>query len=483
VGTALALAAFALLLAAGAMVIWLRPVAALFLFLVGLAAHNAVMDALWSAGLRGGALTAVEAWKEILLAVALARVATDAVRARALPFRPRAVDALALAFGAVVVAYALVPQSALGGVADTHAVAQSMRNDLVPVAAYFLGRALRLGGADLRRLAWTALGVAATVAALGLVDVYAVSIGWWRTNGTVGYFRHLGFRFHGTGGLPENFIYNTGSEQHFLRRLVSTFLSPLGSAYLFVVAVLLAVGLLRRRVAVALLVVVGAGLLWTFSRASLVALAAGLVVLALARRRPLPLVAAAATIGIALAWVHVFPSIGPTGHWTRADLVYQRQQARLHGPQAANPASPDESSVREHWTSLRDGIRTIAHHPQGYGLGNAGETALRNGTRPRAGESTYTQLGVELGVLGGVLFVAWSLALLAGLLRSRRAWSAAVVAAFAAVLVVAVQTDVLGVPWVTYCVWGIGGVLLAPLAASQEEPAAPSMVESRTAVA
>jgi O-Antigen ligase len=471
VGTAVALAAFALVLAAGAVAVWRWPLLALYLFLVGLALHNAVMDALWAAGLHGRALTVVEAWKEVVLAVALARVATDAVRARALPFRFGIVDALALAFGAAVVVYALVPQSSLGGSAGAHAVALGVRNDLVPVAAYFLGRSLRLGGAELRRLAWTALGVAAVVAALGLVDVYAVSIGWWRTNGTVGYFRHLGFRFHGTGGLPENFVYNTGSEQHFLRRLVSTFLSPLGSAYLFVVALLLAAGLLRRRAAVALVVVAAAGLLWTFSRASLVALAAGLVVLAVARRHPLPLVAAAATIGIAFAWVHVFPSIGPTGHWTRADLVYQRQQAKLHGPQASNPASPDESSLREHWTSLREGVRTVVHHPQGYGLGNAGETALRSGTTPRAGESTYTQLGVEVGVVGGILWLAWSLALLVGLLRSRREWAPAVAAAFAAVLAVAVQTDILGVPWVTYCVWGLAGTLLALRPVAQEERA------------
>src|ERR1700757_1831326 len=81
---------------------------------------------------------------------------------------------------------------------------------------------------------------------------------------------------NGTGGLPENFIYNTGSEQHFLRRLVSTFLSPLASAYLMVVALLL---LPRRRLAAALGALAFAGLLFTFSRSSLVALTGGLVVL------------------------------------------------------------------------------------------------------------------------------------------------------------------------------------------------------------
>src|SRR5204862_7666285 len=137
------------------------------------------------------------------------------------------------------------------------------------------------------------LAVASAVAAIGLVDVYAVSISWWRASAVVDYFhRHLGYDYHGTGGLPENFVYNTGSEDHFLRRLVSTFLSPLASGYLFVVAVLVAAAALRRRAAIVLGAVVFVGLLYTFSRSSLIALAAGFVVLAPVRREAWPLAAA-----------------------------------------------------------------------------------------------------------------------------------------------------------------------------------------------
>ena len=215
------------------------------------------MAALYAAGVRGSTLTAITAWKEILLAVALARVVLEALRERRLPFKPWLGDWLALAFAALAVVYALIPQSALGGHAGHHAVALALRHDVVPVGAYFLGRSLLARRDDLRRLAWTLLGVAGFVAALGLVDVYAVSIGWWRTNGVVDYFhRHLGYDYHGTGehpgvaGLPENFIYNVGGDKPFLRRLVSTFLSPLASGYLFVVALLVAAAALRRRVAV-----------------------------------------------------------------------------------------------------------------------------------------------------------------------------------------------------------------------------------------
>jgi hypothetical protein len=467
---------YALLLAVAAAAVWRRPVVALYLFVAGLALHNAVMAALYAAGVRGSTLTAISAWKEILLAVALARVILHGVRRRRLPFRPGAADWLALAFGVLAVVYALVPQSALGGGAGHRAVALALRHDVVPVGAFFLGRSLRLGRDDLRRLAWTLLGTAGAVAAIGLVDVYAVSIGWWRTNGVIDYFhQHLGYDYHGTGtrlekpggatyGLPENFVYNVGGDKPFLRRLVSTFLSPLASGYLFVVALLVTASVLRaRKVVLGLALVTAAGLLWTFSRSSLLALAVGLVVLAALRRRPLELGAAVLTVAVAIGWAQVFPKIGPTGNWTRVDLTYQHQLAHAQQRQGSFTAtSTSEPSLHEHWESLKAGLRTMIHHPQGFGLGNVGQTASRTGTPLKAGESNYTELGVELGVAGAVLWTAWGLALLAGLVRAgrREPWAAGVAAAFAAILVLAIQTDVIGDPWVAYCVWALAGALV-----------------------
>jgi O-Antigen ligase len=479
--TVVELGLYALLLAVAAAAIWRRPVVALSLFLVGLAAHNAVMAALYAAGVRGSTLTLITAWKEILLAVALLRVLRDALRDRRLPFTPWLGDWLALAFAALVVVYALIPQSALGGQAGAHTVALALRHDVVPVGAYFLGRSLLLRREDLRRFAWTLLGVAGLVAALGLADVYAVSIGWWRTNGVVDYFHlHLGYDYHGTGehpavaGLPENFIYNVGNDKPFLRRLVSTFLSPLGSSYLFVVALLITAAALRRSVlSVVLSLVAAAGLLWTFSRASLIALAAGMIVLAAVRRRPLGLAAAVLTVAVAFGWAHVFPKIGPTGNWTTADRCYQHNRKPCSAAGAPAPSAPtgaftatstNEPSLHSHWVSLRAGVRTVVHHPQGFGLGNAGQTASRTGgeTPVRAGESDYTELGVELGVFGSLLWIAWGLALLAGLVRAGydERWAAGLAAAFAAVLVLAIQTDVIGDPWVAYCVWSLAGALV-----------------------
>jgi len=81
----------------------------------------------------------------------------------------------------------------------------------------------------------------------------------------------------------------------------------------------------------------------------------------------------------------------------------------------------------------------------------------------KAGESNYTELGVETGLAGVLLFIAWSLALLVGLVRT--AWggdraAAAVAAALAATLALAIQTDAIGVPWLAYALWWLAGALV-----------------------
>jgi hypothetical protein len=466
----LALAAYGLLLVPGAVLVWRRPVVALYAWIVGLAAHNAVMAALYGGGVRGGALTAIQAWKEILLAVALARVALEARRAGRLAFRVHPADVLAVAFAAVVCVYAVLPQSWLDGSADHGAIGLALKHDLVPVGAYFLGRSVILRGEDLIRLVWTVVGTAAAVAVLGLLDDFFVPISWWRDSAVVDYFhKHLGYDYHGTGGLPENFVFNNGGDaEGFYRRLVSTFLGPLASAYTFVVALLVAAAFLRRaRILIPLSAAIFAGLLFTFSRSSLLALAAGLVVLAFVRRRWWPVAAAIATLAVSVAWVHVFPHVAPQGKWTQQDLVEQRNNAKNQPGASGSAGSIDEPSIHSHWISLREGVHTVIHHPQGFGLGNAGQTASRTGTTIKAGESNYTEIGAETGLFGALLWTAWGLAIFVALVSTAwrtRWWSAAgIAAAFGATLVLAVQTDVIGDPWMAYCLWALAGIALRPL--------------------
>jgi hypothetical protein len=494
-----ALAIFAVLLAVAAAFVWRRPVVALYLFVVGLAAHNAVMAALYGAGVHGGALSVIILWKEALLGVALARVAYDAVRERRRPFRPIAADWLALAFLALLVLYALIPQSVLGGSAGAKARVYAFHHDALAIGGYVLGRSLQLGRLHLQRLAVALVSTGVVMAVVGLVDDYAVPISWWRRSAVPDFFnKQLGYDYHGTGRLPENFVYNVGGDKPFLRRLVSLFLTPLGTSYVLVVALVVAAALAwvwRRRLGlvVVAVVVMAAGLLWTFSRASVLALAAGLCVLALLLRRWWPVGAAALTVGVGIAFAHVFPSIGPTGHWTAADLAYQHQQAHLHPTVSNSALSANESSIHSHLVNLRDGLRTVGKHPQGYGLGNAGTIAVRLDVPIKAGESDYTELGVETGLVGMLVFVAWGLTLLWSVCRAAvsardgivQAATAGIAAAFAAVLVLAVQTDIYGVPWVALSVWTLAGAAVSAVASEQRHvermPAEPDVAERQRA--
>ena len=368
---AAALVVYAVALAAGGLAVWRRPVYAVYAFVVGLALHNALMAGLFALGIEGTPLSLIAAWKEVLLAVALARVARDAIAARRLPFRPALVDALALVFAAFVLLYAVLPQSALGGEADATTILYALRHDLACVAAYFLGRSIELP--PLRRLV---LVTAAAVAVLGIVEMYTVPIERWEDASVPAYFHEqLGFDHHGPRGLPENFVFNTGDENDLLRRAVSTFLSPLGTAYLLVVA--LCFWAVRPRDDWPLAAIAAVGLLFTFTRAALLVLAGALLVIAFVQRRWWPVAAAAVSLAVAVVWTQVYPSIAPETTWSQADLAYQREQAKQAGCHARRDGRARRAVDSQPSAGAADGVETVVEHPQGFGLGNAGATALR----------------------------------------------------------------------------------------------------------
>jgi hypothetical protein len=423
---------------------------ALFAFAVALPFHNLAMALLWGAGVRNFALDAISAWKEILLALALGAIVW---RRRGIPFKSTSTDWLALAYAALVLLYALIPQDWLGGEASARGVLYGLRHDLTPVAAYFLGRGITLTATDRRRLGLAILGVAGVVAAWGLVDIYALSLQTWRDSGVAGWFgEQLGLNYsNGLSGLPENWVYNTGDERP-LRRLVSTFLSPLATGYLLVVAILLAATWQRSRWLSALTGLLAVGLFFTYSRTSIAALALGLLVLAYALRNWWPVAAAAVLLAAAFFFVRAYPDLAPETRFTAAELQVQRQGGQVE-PTSGDPFDPGEASFDSHLDNLREGLETVVTHPQGFGVGNAGVTAKRTGGEIKAGESTYVELGVETGLLGLLAFVAWCVALLRVTIR-RAPWLGA---SLAAVLVLGIQTDVTGVHWLAFVLWALAG--------------------------
>jgi hypothetical protein len=438
------------------------PPLVVVVFVVGLALHNLVMAELWELGVRGLALDIAAAWKDALLVAALAAALWSA---HALPVSSWA-DRLALAFAGIVVVYWLLPQSWLGGDATARGEVLALRHHLLPVAAYFLGRLLVLSDRELRRIAVALTGVAVAVALWGLVDVYAVPLQWWRDSGVPGWFgEQLGLSYTGLSGLPENWVLNTGDEQNPVRRLVSSFLSPLATAYVLVVALLYLIARKPSRWTVVAAGVVYVGLLWTHTRAAFLVLAGGLVVLAAAQRRWFPIGLAVASLLIGVGFVKAFPDIGPSTSYTQQELVILRAQGAETPDVDADPLSIDDSSTASHLRNLRDGTRAVARHPQGYGLGNSGVSASRTRVTLLAGESTYTELGIDTGVAGVSAFVGWMLAVLLAL-RRRSAW---MTAAWAAVLAIGVQTDVIGVHWIAYVVFALAGASVG----REQQPDAP----------
>lgn len=411
------------------------------------------MAQLWEIGVRGTALDVVAAWKEAVLLIAILAVGWHVRRWPAV----RAADVLALAYALVIVAYWLLPSGWLDGDATARGELLALRHHLFPVAGYALGRLVSAAWPDRERFGNLVAMVAVVVVVVGLVDLAFIPLQSWRESGVPGWYREqLGLDYEGLSGLPENWIFNTGDEENPLRRLVSTFLSPLASAYLLVVALIYVSSRPFRWFWGLLTVLLYVGLLYTHTRAALAALAVGLVVLALAQRRPAPAVLGVLSVVVGAVFLAAYPTLGPTTSYTPEELEWLRQNAEQEGATSDDPFSGGESSTASHWRNLREGVRVVIEHPQGYGLGNAGVVAKRTGVEIRAGESTYTELGVDAGIVGLAAFVLWSLALLAGLWR-REAWLAA---AFTAVLLLALQTDVIGVHWLAFTVWGAAGLAL-----------------------
>jgi len=368
-------------------------------------------------------------------------------------------DRLALLYAALVILYWVVPQGWLGdGGATQKGQLLAARHDLIPVAAYFLGRLLVITPSTWRRLSLALVGIAAAVTAWGLADVYLVPLQWWRDSGVQGWFEEqLGLDYsEGLSGLPENWVLNTGDELNPIRRLGSTFLSPLATAYVLVIVLLYLVA--RRRpwwVAVAGAVAY-VGLLWTHTRAAFLALALGLIVLAIVQRRLLPLGLAVASLFVGVGFVKAFPTIGPSTSYTQAELEILRQGGQQNPGVDSDPLAGGDASTASHWRNLREGVRTVVRHPQGFGLGNAGVNASRTGVEIKAGESTYTEIGVETGVVGLAVFIAWLVAVLTRLWR-RSAWLSA---AWVAMLAIGVQTDVIGVHWIAYVLFALAGAAI-----------------------
>src|SRR5205823_1169399 len=152
-------------------------------------------------------------------------------------------DLLVAVFAGVAVIYTVLPPSLLHGSANLQQRVIGLRVLLLLPLLYLFGRVFQpRSRADLRWVAWAILGSAAAVGLFGLWELWLVPTPDWFGWGVNQLSAWLGFVYNGPKGLPANF-FQTTADGLLLRRMVSTYVSPLGIAYAGLVVVPLAVAL------------------------------------------------------------------------------------------------------------------------------------------------------------------------------------------------------------------------------------------------
>ena len=450
------------LVAAGLWLTWRRPFVGIGLLVAGMAFHSFVLMWLIHVGTPAVLVRAVQGWKELILlllaGVAISRISRsrhDGSLGRLIP-----TDWLMIAFAGVAVAYFLVPSSVLhSGINFSQRLVGFRMVFLIPLV-YFLGRNLE-ARSDRERLAvvWLTLGAAGVVASFGIFELFFVPTRTWLDWGVNQYTSFMGFTYHGPAGLPENFFL-TLPDGTLIRRMVSTYISPLGIAYTAIVLFPLAVAVVDRRVPqrtarwiamLMTLLIVAVAL--SITRLALLALVGEAVLLWLFLRRAW--IAGLAPVLLVGALLAFFP-------YTTIAPAVDRDLGTVNRPGLQWGLSND-SSAREHSGYLIQDLKFDLGHPLGLGTG---ASTIRYGNLVGTGESAVLGMFGDLGWIGGGLYLTlYLLAIWHGwraLRMSRKASLEEVMPLVACVggfglFAITMTSDVWGDLSVTYLFWWAAG--------------------------
>jgi hypothetical protein len=391
------------------------------------------------------------AWKETLaLGVVLAGARNFIASGR----RADALDRLGLGFVAIALVYLAVQHTILPSAPSSSSTRLlGFRQDAGFVLLLLGARHAPLPPGFLRRAGTAAFVVAAIVACIAIFSELDSS-GWNHfVVRTVQYTRYEQAVLH---TKPVNFydIRTYGSVGGIrILRAGSVFLNPLTLGFYLVLG--FALGLERiargqsRFLGLASLLAITAGILLTQTRSAIV----GALVVAL---------------------VALQPSSGRSRHWRvqlglilAAIAIMAVPTALATGLSQRVTTTTGYSDNAGHVTSFGKGVETVAQNPLGLGLGTSAGVGQRSASQVSnvvVPEDTYLQMGVELGIVGMLLFIALTVALVAKLRAVARRHPHYVVAAMAAAAAgISVGAFVLQ-PWtdfsVAWTVWGLAGVAL-----------------------
>ncbi len=393
----------------GAVIVVLRrPFRALGILVAGMAIHNFVLMLLLRLGTPSALIRVVQAWKEGLILVLLAmvvRLAAGRWRSGSLP-RLHIVDWLVTAFAILAILYAVLPQSLVHSTLSLPQAVIGLRTTMLIPLLYLFGRVFM--PVDRRDLAWGAgliLGSAGLVGLFGLVELWLVPTSTWLSWGVNQFSAWLGYTYHGPKGLPENFFQQT-AEGLLLRRMVSTYISPLGIAYTGLLVLPIGAAVLGTRwkpsatwvaarwAAFALLI---SAIAFSLTRLAIALALFELFALLILLRRRFIAVALVGAAALALFVVVTYPDVGP--------LLTGNLQAVRSGHHHLTTAS--DPSLAEHSSALRSDFEYVLVHPLGTGVGSS---VHRFGPNTGTGESAIFDVFGDLGVLGGIVYLVIYLA-------------------------------------------------------------------------
>jgi hypothetical protein len=389
-----------------------HPLIGLGVLVGGMAFHNFLIMVLIRLGTDHTLIRMVQSWKEGILALLIVIAALRLLRAyrEGRLGRPIALDWVAAIFLLLMVIYLLLPSSVLHGHSNFQQRFAAFRLAAYMPVLYALGRTFSAPTRwEIERMAWIVVGAGAIVGIFGLIELWFVPTRAWLDWGVNDFSAWLGFQYAGPGHLPENF-FQTLPSGLFLRRMASTYLSPLGVAYTGLIVFPLAVALVDQQprrtkqafiASFAFMFLVG-GIYFSITRLAMFALACEGILLALIlRRKWVAIMAPLLVVGVFLV-LAIYPQVGPA---VDENLV-------AGGPQRGTIIRTGDPSFQEHLKTLAADLKVAERHPLGVGLGATGTSANRFGADTKnpdyaPGESAVLTTFVDTGVLGGLAYLAF----------------------------------------------------------------------------
>ncbi|HXA41998.1 MAG TPA: hypothetical protein VNV65_03685 [Candidatus Solibacter sp.] len=416
-----------------AYVTWKHPGPALVVLVLMLPFYPIVFGQLARLGVPVSALGYMRYWKDLIAVVLIARAAST-LRADQL----QSVDWTAILFLALVAVYVVLP---IGP--DFYVRLLGGRQLASFILIFLAARHLGLTPATGRATEVAMLAAGAIVAAIGLWNYFLPGdyATWIVSTGAFQWQAEV----LGAVGPTGIVLYHTILAGHVVVRAGSIFLNPLSAAFFLLVPLGIVIGRAAggglQRLELAVGALCAAGLLVTVTRTAIVAVPVMIVVGLLAGRSP--------------GRVAVWCLVGATVLYPLVDSIGLAHQL-------SSALDTGSVSTAGHLSALQADVAATLRHPLGTGLATGGSQGQRfEVIGAITAESWFFQVGVEVGILGAILFVALLWQLLSALWRRASTDGAAPVAALCAMSGLAVAGLFLhsfGDLQTSYPVWALAGL-------------------------